>query len=490
MIASWSTCFRHWILVSRGLVLFLCLNTVMGFGADRGIDFNRDIRPILSDKCFFCHGPDAGKRKAELRLDTHEGAMADLGGYAAIVPGKPKESELVIRLIHKDIDERMPPQKAHKKLKPAEIELLTRWVAEGAPYSKPWAYVPPKKHPLPKVVARAWSKNWVDRFVLEKLKDERLTPSPDADRITLIRRLYFDLTGLLPTPEAVSAFLNEDEDFEKIWTQVVDDLLDSPRFGERMAIYWLDLVRYADTVGYHGDQDHHISPYRDWVIDAFNRNMPFDQFTREQLAGDLLPKATIDQRIATGYNRLLQTSHEGGVQEKEYLAIYAADRVRNLSNVWMGATMGCSQCHDHKYDPYTTRDFYSIVAFFADVDENAHLNSKRRKGLKLDSLPTDRPPEIDVLSRKERAQLSVLEDKLKKAKDSAKFQADITALKKQSRKTMITVALDQPRIIRVLPRGNWLDDSGDIVEPAIPAFLGKIDTGKRRATQNERGSTK
>ena len=354
--------------------MLMCLEATIGFGRDREVDFNRDVRPILSDKCFFCHGPNADKRKADLRLDTREGATADLGGYSAIVSGKPNESELVARLAHEDIDERMPPKKANKILKPLEIELLTRWIAEGAQYSEPWAYVPPKKHPLPRIADTTWPKNWVDRFVLAKLKAEGLAPSPDADRVTLIRRLYFDLTGLPPTPEAVGAFLAEDGDFEKAWVKIVNDLLMSQRFGERLAIYWLDLVRYADTVGYHGDQDHHISPYRDWVIYAFNSNMPFDQFTREQLAGDLLPKATVDQQIATGYNRLLQTSHEGGVAgKKNTLQFMQRDRVRNLSNVWMGATMGCSQCHDHKYDPYTMRDFYSIVAFFADVEENAHL---------------------------------------------------------------------------------------------------------------------
>ncbi|MCB1091971.1 MAG: DUF1553 domain-containing protein, partial [Verrucomicrobiae bacterium] len=236
-----------------------------------------------------------------------------------------------------------------------------------------------------------------------------------------------------------------------------------------------------------GDQDHNISPYRDWVIDALNDNLPFDQFTREQLAGDLLPGATIEQQIATGYNRLLQTSHEGGVQEKEYLAIYAADRVRNLSNVWLGGTLGCSQCHDHKYDPYTTRDFYSMVAFFADVDENAHLNETRRKGLNFNALPSPRPPEISVLSRAERARLAEREAELARVKnaggDTSAVEAEITALKKRSRLTMVTVALSEPRTIRILPRGNWLDDSGELVDPAIPGFLGKLKTEGGRANR-------
>ncbi len=452
------------------------------------LDFNRDIRPILSDNCFFCHGPDADDRQADLRLDTFEGATADLGGYAAVVPGKPDESELVARITAEDPEMRMPPADSHKKLEADEIKRLIRWVAEGAAYSQPWAYVKPKKHPLPDVSAPEWPVNWVDRFVLARLEHQGLAPSPEADRVTLIRRLHFDLVGLPPSPEDVDAFLAAAAtDFETAWQQAIDRLLASPHFGERMAVYWLDLVRYADTVGYHGDQDHNISPYRDWVIDALNDNMPFDQFTREQLAGDLLPEATVDQRIASGYNRVLQTSHEGGVQEKEYLAIYAADRIRNLSNVWMGATMGCAQCHDHKYDPYTTKDFYSMVAFFADIDENAHLNPERRKGLSFDKLPTPRPPEIEVLSRRERHVLSQLEARLRQAEAQGQptepIAEQIASLKKQARKTMITVALEQPRIIRVLPRGNWLDDSGEIVEPAIPAFFGKLETGGRRATR-------
>ena len=329
------------------------------------------------------------------------------------------------------------------------------------------------------------AENWIHRFILARLKSENLKPSPEADPVTLVRRLHFDLTGLPPEPEAVSKF-EKAPDKEKAWSALVDQLLASQHFGERMAIYWLDLVRYADTVGYHGDQTHHISPYRDYVIDAFNRNLPFDQFTREQLAGDLLPKPTTEQIIATGYNRLLQTSHEGGVQEREYLAIYAADRMRNLSGVWMGGTLGCAQCHDHKYDPYTMKDFYSMVSFFADVDENAHLNPGKRKGLNFNALPSPRPPEIELPTDEQRTQLAKLGADLAKAKTSKnkeaekKITAEIATLKKGIRRSMITVSIE-PREIRVLPRGNWLDDSGEVVQPAIPEFLGKLETknGKR-----------
>ena len=453
----------------------------MALAEEKPVEFNRDIRPVLSNKCFFCHGPDAHERKANLRLDTEDGAKADLGGYAAIVPGKPGESAVIKRITSIDSDEVMPPPDSHKKLNPAEIQLLTRWVTEGARYSEPWAYVAPKEHPVPEVGNLSWSVNWIDRFVLARLEQEGIPPSPDADRVTLLRRLYFDVIGLPPPPKAVDAFQSAKGDFNDIWSEVVDELLASPGFGERLAMYWLDLVRYADTVGYHGDQDHSIAPYRSWVVRAFNSNMPFDQFTREQLAGDLLANPTVDQKIATGYNRLLQTSHEGGVQPKEYLAIYAADRVRNLSSVWMGATVGCAQCHDHKFDPYTLRDFYSMAAFFADVDDAQHFK------VGTNDLPTARPPEIEVLNPTERALLADLEQRLDDATTTGQpthaLEAEIELMNKRKQKTMITVALEEPRTVRVLPRGNWLDDSGAVVEPSIPEFLGTLDTGTRRATR-------
>ncbi|MBL9153431.1 MAG: PSD1 domain-containing protein [Verrucomicrobiales bacterium] len=474
--------------MKRLTVLLICLAALPAAAAPTPVDFNRDIRPILSDKCFFCHGPDAAERKADLRLDTAEGATADLGGYAAIVPGQPEKSEFVARITATDADEIMPPPDSHKTLKPAEIALLTRWIQEGAAYSAPWAYVAPRKHPEPAVKDAAWPTNWVDRFILSRLEAAGLTPSPQADRVTLIRRLHFDLTGLPPSPRAVADFVAVPEDrVEAAWAALVDDLLKSPRHGERLAVYWLDLVRYADTVGYHGDQDHHISPYRDWVVDALNANLPFDQFTREQLAGDLLPGATLDQKVATGYNRLLQTSHEGGVQEKEYLAIYAADRVRNVSSVWMGSTLGCAQCHDHKYDPYTARDFYTMAAFFADVDEAAHLNGEQRRGLNFNSLPSPRPPEIAVPDHADRPRLAELEATLARqtaaGQPTTETQAAIDAIRKRARLSMVTAALPEPRMTRLLPRGNWLDDSGEVVQPAIPAFLGKLETGDRRANR-------
>ena len=296
--------------------------------AEKPLDYNRDVRPILSENCFYCHGPDPEHRESDLRFDEEEAAK----DYA-IVPGDLESSEFYQRIIAEP-DSRMPPVDSGKKLSAEDIATLKRWIEEGAQYDKHWAYVSPKSHPVPKVQNKDWPQSDIDRFLLAKMEEEGLKPSPAADKVTLLRRVTFDLTGLPPTVQEVNAFLGDDspDAFEK----VVDRLLASDHYGERMAIYWLDLVRFADTVGYHGDQDHNISPYRDYVLDAFNNNLPFDQFTREQLAGDLLPESTIDQKIASGYNRLLQTTHEGGLQEKEYLAIYAADRVRNVSQVWMG----------------------------------------------------------------------------------------------------------------------------------------------------------
>ncbi len=502
--------------------IFLALTAPFSgaFGSD-ALEFNRDIRPILSDNCFTCHGPDSSEREADLMLHIAAGAIADLGGYAAIVPGKPEESELVNRI--NDSEDPMPPVDSHKSLDKAEAEMLTRWIAEGAEYSAPWTYEPPVKEEPPAVANKDWPRNAVDRFVLARLESEGLNPSPDADEVTLIRRLYFDLIGLPPTPEEAAAFVEGRKTLE----QVVDELLSSAHFGERIAMYWLDLVRYADTVGYHGDQDHNISPYRDYVIRSLNENMPFDQFTREQLAGDLLESPTKWQKVASGYNRLLQTSHEGGIQDKEYNAIYAADRVRNVSAVWMGATLGCAQCHDHKFDPYKTKDHYSMGAFFADIHD---------AGYNGNALPTNRPPEMIFLTDAQEVEWESIRDRMKtlagekiwerieqlgtekteweaallvgkESKESVEesiktLEGKIAdsipeekrpqwielverekTLLKSGRPTMITEA-KEPRTMRVLPRGNWLDDSGEIVTAAVPEFLGKIDVPEgQRATR-------
>lgn len=341
--------------------------------ASEPIDFNRDIKPILSDKCYACHGPDGEQRQGsdEFRLDIEIGATVDLGGYKAIVPGSLEESELIRRIESTDPDELMPPAEHPKSLSTKEKQTLARWIQEGANWSQHWAYVPPKS-PIER------TGNWIDRAIRERLQRDGVEPSSEAEKHILLRRIYFDLVGLPPQPEEVEAFLSDES--PNAWDEVVDRLLQSSHYGERMAIHWLDLVRYADTVGYHGDQDVSVSPFRDYVIDAFNANMPFDQFTREQLAGDLLQEPSRDQLVASGYNKLGMMSAEGGAQPKEYLAKYASDRVRTASTVWLGSTLGCAECHDHKFDPFTTKDFYRFASFFADIKERGLYAGANRDG--------------------------------------------------------------------------------------------------------------
>ena len=336
------------------------------------VDFNRDVRPLLSDNCFACHGPDTQKIKGGLRLDQREAALKPAkSGKIALVPGKPDESELVKRIFTGDADDLMPPAESHKSLTPGQKDLLKRWIAEGAEYQGHWAYTPPTKAEV------SDPKRAVDELVQRRLRDKGLKSSPAADRRTLIRRLHFDLVGLPPTPAEVEAF--ERDKSPDAYEKLVERLLASEHFGERMAIGWLDAVRFADTIGYHSDNPRNIWPYRDYVIRAFNANKPFDQFTREQLAGDLLPNPTQEQKVASGFNRLLLTTEEGGAQAKDYEARYLTDRVRSVGSVWLGLTTGCAQCHDHKFDPFTQRDFYSLGTFFADVKEG--IIGRREDGM-------------------------------------------------------------------------------------------------------------
>jgi hypothetical protein len=350
--------------------LLLALATALpAQAAERPVSFSRDIKPILASKCYACHGPDEQNRKADLRLDTADGAHES----GVIEPGKPDASELIARVTSQDPDEQMPPSDSKKPpLTAEELALLKRWIAAGAKYDAHWSYVPPVRTAPPVIETekwRDWARNPIDAFILAQQLEHQLHPAADAERRTLIRRLTFDLTGLPPSETEVAAFLADES--PDAYERLVDRLLRSPHLGERLAVMWLDAVRFADTGGYHSDNHRDVSPYRDWVIRAFNENMPFDQFTLEQLAGDLFPLATNDQKIASGYNRLLMTTEEGGAQAKEYTAKYLGDRVRNVSSVWLGATLGCAECHDHKFDPYTAKDFYSMGAFFADVQEKA-----------------------------------------------------------------------------------------------------------------------
>ncbi len=346
------------------------------------VDFTRDVRPILSEACFQCHGPDKKTRKAKLRLDVPEGPLVDLGGYQAIVPGKPNESELIARITTEDEDDHMPPRKSGKALSADQVEILKQWIAEGGEYEKHWAYRPVSKPKLPTLQKKnSFLRNEVDQLLLDQINKAGFKPSSEAMKATLLRRLYLDLLGVPPTPEEADAFLKDSSD--QAYGKLVDRLMNDPRYGERMAVHWLDLVRFADTAGYHSDNFMEVSSYRDYVIGAFNQNLPYDQFVIENIAGDLIPEATPMQKVASGYNRLLQTTEEGGAQADEYVTIYQADRVRNFGNVWLAATTGCAQCHDHKYDPITTKDFYSLAAFFADIKEK--VLGRRAPNFKLPS---------------------------------------------------------------------------------------------------------
>jgi hypothetical protein len=334
---------------------------------EKRVDFSREIRPILSDNCFFCHGPDEKTRMVGLRLDTREGAFEVRGNNAVIVPGSRQDSRLYQRLIHENAALRMPPAHSGKKLTEAQIELIGRWIDEGAPWEEHWAFVPPKRWPLPETKQKNWARNAIDHFVLARLEKEGLKPSPEADKVTLARRAYLDITGIPPTPEKVDAFLADKS--PDAYEKLVDKLLDTDRHAERLAMVWLDLARYADTHGYHIDSHRDMWPWRDWVIRAFRQNMPFDRFTIEQIAGDLLPGATRDQITATGFNRNHMINYEGGAIPEEYLVEYVVDRVETTSTVWLGLTMGCARCHDHKYDPISQKEFYRFFAFFNTIAE-------------------------------------------------------------------------------------------------------------------------
>ncbi len=538
---------QPWLPILLGLAL------ASAASAAGRVDFNRDIRPVLSDNCFACHGPDANKLKAGLRLDLGEVATRPLkSGATAIVPGKPAASELVRRIYATDPDDLMPPADSHKTLTAAQKELLKRWIAEGAEYRGHWAYEPPRKAAVPE------GQNPIDFLVQTRLQEPGLKPSREADPHTLARRLHFDLVGLPPKPEEVAAF--ESERSPAAYARMVDQLLASPRYGERMAIGWLDVVRFADTIGYHSDNPRNIWPYRDYVIRSFNQNLPFDRFTREQLAGDLLPNPTVEQKVGSGFNRLLLTTEEGGAQPKDYESRALTDRVRAVGTVWLGLTVGCAQCHDHKFDPITTRDFYSLGAIFADVKEAAV--GRREEGMFVPNEAQARElarheQEVSRLQREfdgphpeltqafadwEKTQMTAraaqakpiapAADQTKPADEAdvddrveavelakevkppakelarllkvpagdrdAKHRAELFAhFKEQSPaladlrkplaaarksqtdfeatvpRTLITDRAGELRTVRILPRGDWMNETGEVVGPALPAFLVK-----------------
>lgn len=524
--------------------LLLCWLLSVALTGRAAVDFNRDIRPILSDNCFACHGPDKGKRKAKLRLDLQTGATTDLGGHAAVVPGKPDQSEMIRRIHSTDPEEMMPPPDSLAKLSETQKQRLATWIREGAPWAEHWIFIPPKQSSLPKNKDQKWAQNQIDRFILARLEAEKLKPSPEADRRTLLRRLSFDLIGLPPTAEEVDRFLVDES--PDAYGKAVERLLGSPHYGERMAVMWLDLVRYGDTVGIHGDQTQNIWPYRDYVINAFNQNKRFDQFTLEQLAGDLLPNATTEQKIASGFNRLNLTTEEGGAQDKEYLAKYAGDRVRAVSTVWMAATLGCAECHDHKFDPYGTKDFYRLAAFFADIQEVGAY--KGGNGSRPPEMPLPSPQQEARLKELESAlavaihDLDVLKPKITEAQNDweasliagldavatrtpkvpekiakllnvkpadrnktqqqeitgwfarsrpefaeswnrhASLKSELDKLKDEIPLTMISVSVE-PRVTRVLNRGDWMDATGEVVMPGVPQFFNQSENPDKRATR-------
>jgi mono/diheme cytochrome c family protein len=372
------------------------------------IDFNRDIRQTLT-KCFTCHGPDSGEGAAGLRLDSFAGATKTLpSGKRAIVPGQPESSDL-LRRIHATDGSQMPPPTSHKTLSAEEKKVLEEWIRQGAEYKEHWAFVRPVRPPLPRVKDRQWPRNELDHFVLAKLEERGLRPEPEADRATLLRRVSLDLTGLPPTPDEVDAFLGDKS--PNAYEKVVDRLLASPRYGERMAMDWMDYSRYADSNGYQADYERFQSRWRDWVIEAFNANMPYDQFSVEQIAGDLLPNATMEQRLATAFNRNHRINTEGGVIAEEWRVENVVDRVETTSAVWLGLTSGCARCHDHKYDPLTQKDFYRLYAYFNNVPETGSGEER----------PVSHPPTMKAPTSDQQARISTLDTRIQDLE--AKLQA-------------------------------------------------------------------
>ncbi|MFM8579135.1 MAG: PSD1 and planctomycete cytochrome C domain-containing protein [Planctomycetaceae bacterium] len=521
-------CHSRWTLWSAVAVGAITCSTRAIAAAPASIVFNRDIRPILSDACFACHGPDAGKRQADLRLDLRDEAVA----AGAIVPGKAAESPLIDRILATDPEIVMPPPEAHKTLDARQKDLLSRWIDAGAPYQRHWAYEKPVRPDVPA------GESAIDLLIDRALSEAGLTALGEADRRTLIRRLSFDLTGLPPKAAEVEAFLADQS--PDAYERVVERLLASPHHGERMAVAWLDVVRFADTIGYHSDNPRNIWPYRDYVIASFNANKPFDRFTREQLAGDLLPDANQETRVGSAFNRLLLSTEEGGAQPRDYEARMLTDRVRAVGAVWLGQTTGCAQCHDHKFDPFTMRDFYSLGAFFADIQEP--ILGRREEGMvvgtpdevarlaelaaalaaarkafdavvpRLDAaqaqweadvvaykvtLPelvegatpsaADRSLAVQASAavRKETSKRNGPEQKAiqdyfrSKATTRFRIEIDAVAVAEKARndhygplaKCLVSIHTDSRRAVRILPRGDWMNESGEIVKAALPRFL-------------------
>jgi hypothetical protein len=428
-------------------------NNSISQNASDSIDYNLHIRPILSDRCFKCHGPDARQRKANLRLDTPEGAYAglkDSPSQHAIVPGSPDQSFVYVRIASTDTAEVMPPPSSNLKLTTDEIATIKKWIQQGAKYKPHWAFIPPKKVALPEVSDKAWPKNEIDNFVLSKIEEAGLEPNPQADNERLLKRLALDITGLPPSLSFQNEFVKDDSDkYEK----AVDFLLAQPQYGEKMAIYWMDVARYADSHGYQDDGLRTMWPWRDWVIHAFNQNYPYDQFVTWQLAGDLLPNPTREQLLATGFNRNHKITQEGGVIDEEYRIEYVTDRTNTFGKTFLALTFECAKCHDHKYDPITQKDYYSTFAFFNQVPEKGLVGD-----ITLASLAD--PPKMKISTEEINSILTFINKK-----DTAAVEVMVMEDMKTKRQT------------HVLKRGVY-DAPGDVVNVGLPSAILPYDTLK------------
>ena len=451
--------------LAKRSALMAALLTGLAKGTAAEVDFNRDIRPILSENCFQCHGPDAAKRKAGLRLDTREGATQLNDGTAAIDPANLAKSELLARITTTDPDTQMPPPESNSKLTPEQVQLLQRWVAEGAKYDQHWAFKPPVRHSLPTLTGaqRSWAQNAVDHFVAAKQAEAGLSPSPEAGRATLLRRVSLDLTGLPPTPEQLEAYLADAA--PGAYERAIDRLLQSPYYGERWGRHWLDAARYADSDGYSHDAARSIWPYRDWVIEAFNRDLPFNRFVVEQLAGDMLPDATLAQRVATGFHRNTQINTEGGVDREQFRIDSIYDRIATTGEVMFGLTFGCAQCHDHKYDPISHVEYYRLFAFFNNADEpriEAPTREVQFQRARLDEKIRQLEASLSGLA-KEDAKRKPIEDSLAKLKKSRPKAAT----------TMVMARRKEPRTTRRFIQGDFTRPAEE-VQAGTPTVLHRL----------------
>ena len=445
--------------------LLVCATVLSGSEAGErepaAVTFNRDIRPILSDHCFQCHGPDRHQRKAGLRLDVREDALAIRKGVVAIVPGDPGSSALIARIHNGDADEVMPPPEVDKALTESQKLLLARWIEQGAEYEAHWAFIPPKRPEPPTTSQPDWVRNEIDAFILNRLVAERLQHGPEASKETLIRRVTLALTGMPPTPGEIDAFLADES--ESAYESLIDRLQLSSRYGEHMASAWLDAARYSDTNGYNNDTPRYNWRYRDWVIDAFNRNLPFDQFLTEQLAGDLLPDATLDQQIATGFNRNHNVTSEGGIIDEEYRLEYVADRVDTTATVFMALTVSCARCHDHKFDPISQKEYYEFFAFFNQVPETGYHHEHVGNPHPVVSAPTDAQRAELLKVEKAIATTRVIEDREQWLIEKQHLEAALPT-------AMVMQDMEKRRDTFLLMRGAY-DKPREKVEATVPAVF-------------------